>query len=250
MANSLSLLMHRYFVTIIVVAVFFLWFAPQSFAVNNFLFDATSKNLQMGETLEVPVNIHTDSGTEVIGADIWMTIDESYLDVQSINQGSYFPTVTGQKTSTGKIYIAGILEDTTTTKTGDGTIATVLFTPKKTGTTEIKFDCRGNDVSDTSKININFTNPQNVIDCSSTAANILTINVGAASNGATPTPEGGVGGATPTPANYVPGNTTLTPTPSGLPNSGFFDNTLYYIISGGALMSIGGIIRKLYARPF
>jgi hypothetical protein len=232
------------------VAVFFLWFAPQSFAVNNFLFDATSKNLQMGETLEVPVNIHTDSGTEVIGADIWMTIDESYLDVQSINQGSYFPTVTGQKTSTGKIYIAGILEDTTTTKTGDGTIATVLFTPKKTGTTEIKFDCRGNDVSDTSKININFTNPQNVIDCSSTAANILTINVGAASNGATPTPEGGVGGATPTPANYVPGNTTLTPTPSGLPNSGFFDNTLYYIISGGALMSIGGIIRKLYARPF
>ena len=250
MANSLSLLMHRYFVTIIVVAVFFLWFAPQSFAVNNFLFDSTSKNLQMGETLEVPVNIHTDSGTEVIGADIWMTIDESYLDVQSINQGSYFPTVTGQKTSTGKIYIAGILEDTTTTKTGDGTIATVLFTPKKTGTTEIKFDCRGNDVSDTSKININFTNPQNVIDCSSTAANILTINVGAASNGATPTPEGGVGGATPTPANYVPGNTTLTPTPSGLPNSGFFDNTLYYIISGGALMSIGGIIRKLYARPF
>ena len=250
MANSLSLLMHRYFVTIIVVAVFFLWFAPQSFAVNNFLFDATSKNLQMGETLEVPVNIHTDSGTEVIGADIWMTIDESYLDVQSINQGSYFPTVTGQKTSTGKIYIAGILEDTTTTKTGDGTIATVLFTPKKTGTTEIKFDCRGNDVSDTSKININFTNPQNVIDCSSTAANILTINVGAAGNGATPTPEGGVGGATPTPANYVPGNTTLTPTPSGLPNSGFFDNTLYYIISGGALMSIGGIIRKLYARPF
>ena len=250
MANSLSLLMHRYFVTIFVVAVFFLWFAPQSFAVNNFLFDSTSKNLQMGETLEVPVNIHTDSGTEVIGADIWMTIDESYLDVQSINQGSYFPTVTGQKTSTGKIYIAGILEDTTTTKTGDGTIATVLFTPKKTGTTEIKFDCRGNDVSDTSKININFTNPQNVIDCSSTAANILTINVGAASNGATPTPEGGVGGATPTPANYVPGNTTLTPTPSGLPNSGFFDNTLYYIISGGALMSIGGIIRKLYARPF
>ena len=250
MANSLSLLMHRYFVTIIVVAAFFLWFAPQSFAVNNFLFDSTSKNLQMGETLEVPVNIHTDSGTEVIGADIWMTIDESYLDVQSINQGSYFPTVTGQKTSTGKIYIAGILEDTTTTKTGDGTIATVLFTPKKTGTTEIKFDCRGNDVSDTSKININFTNPQNVIDCSSTAANILTINVGAAGNGATPTPEGGVGGATPTPANYVPGNTTLTPTPSGLPNSGFFDNTLYYIISGGALMSIGGTIRKLYARPF
>ncbi len=250
MANSLSLLMHRYFVTIIFVTVFFLWFAPQSYAVNNFLFDATSKNLQMGETLEVPVNIHTDSGTEVIGADIWLTIDESYLDVQSINQGSYFPTVTGQKTSTGKIYIAGILEDTTTTKTGDGTIATVLFTPKKAGTTEIKFDCRGNNVSDTSKININFTNPQNVIDCSSTAANILTVNVGAAGSGATPTPAGGVGGATPTPASYAPGNTTLTPTPSALPNSGFFDNTLYYIVSGGALMSIGGIIRKLYARPF
>ena len=202
----------------------------------------------MGDTLEVPINIHTDSGTEVIGADIWITIDESYLDVQSINQGSYFPTVTGQKTSTGKIYIAGILEDTTTTKTGDGTIASVLFTPKKAGTTEMRFDCRGNNVSDTSKININFSSPQNVIDCSSTAANVLTINVTQPGPEATPTPEGGQG--TGTPGAYVPGNTTLTPTPSGLPNSGFFDNTLYYMISGGALVSLGGAMHKLYARPF
>ncbi len=250
MANSLSLSMHKYLVTIAVVIGFFLWFVPQSFAVNNFLFDTSSKNVQMGNTLEVPVNIHTDSGTEVIGADIWLTIDESYLDVQSINQGSYFPTVTGQKTGTGKIYIAGILEDTTTTKTGDGTVATILFTPQKTGTTEIHFDCRGNDISDTSKININFSNPQNVIDCSSTASNTLTVNVSASSADPTPTPEGGVGAATPTPETYVPGGTNITPTPSGLPNSGFFDNTMYYMISGGALMSIGGIMRKLFARPF
>jgi len=208
----------------------------------------------MNDTLELPINIHTDSGTEVIGADIWLTVDEAFLDVQSINPGSYFPTVTGQKTSTGKIYIAGILEDTTSTKTGDGLVATVLFTPKKTGTTQIRFDCRGNDISDTSKININFTNPQNVIDCSSTASNVVTVSIGETGGvqvTATPTPAGGGGGAaTPTPDAYQPGNTTLTPTPSVLPDSGFFDNTLYYIVSGGALMSLGGILRKLYARPF
>jgi hypothetical protein len=121
-------------------------------------------------------------------------------------------------------------------------------TPKKAGTTEMRFDCRGNNVSDTSKININFSSPQNVIDCSSTAANVLTINVTQPGPEATPTPEGGQG--TVPPGAYVPGNTTLTPTPSGLPNSGFFDNTLYYIISGGALMSLGGVMHKLYARPF
>ena len=245
-------LLYRYSVTFLVVAFFFVWFSPQSFAVNNFLFDATSKNVQMGNTLEVPINIHTDTGTEVIGVDIWLTIDEAYLDVQSINQGSYFPTVTGQKTSTGKIYIAGLLEDTTTTKTGDGNIATILFTPKKTGTTEIRFDCQGNNVSDTSKININFTNPQNVIDCSSTASNVLSVNVSQAGVEPTPTPIGGSGSGAPTatPPVYVPGNTTLTPAPTSLPNSGFFDNTLYYMLSGGALMSLAGIMRKLYLRPF
>jgi hypothetical protein len=80
------------------------------------------------------------------------------------------------------------------------------------------------------------------------AANVLTINVTQPGPEATPTPEGGQG--TVPPGAYVPGNTTLTPTPSGLPNSGFFDNTLYYIISGGALMSLGGVMHKLYARPF
>ncbi len=250
MGTLLSSLVRRCVVTI-VVAGFFVWSAPTVSAVNNLLFDTTSKTVQMDATLEVPINIHTDTGTAVIGTDIWITVDESYLDVQSINPGSYFPTVTGQRTTVGKIYIAGILEDTTSTVTGDGNIATVLFTPKKTGTTQITFDCQGNTVSDTSKININFSNPQNVIDCSSTKSNVLTVTIGQTGEEATPTPVGGAGDATPTPAVYVPGNTTyLTPTPSGLPNSGFFDNTLYYMVSGGALMGIGGMIRKLYLKPF
>lgn len=234
----------------------FLTFSSGVLAVNNLLFDAASKTVKMGDTLEVPINIHGDSGVNIIGADVWMTFDEAYLDVQSLNQGEYFPSVTGQKTNTGQMYVAGMLEDTTTTKSGDGTIATVLFTPQKTGTTQIVFDCRGNSVSDTSKINVNFSNPQNVIDCASTVSNKVTIVVASADSGdgssTTPTPTitGSSGSPDDGSAPYVPGDTTISPTPSTLPQSGFFDNSLYYLISGGFLMGVGGILQKLNNRPF
>lgn len=233
---------------VIVTVLSFLWFASHSFAANNFAFDTTSKSVSVDGTLEVPVNINTDDGVHVIGADIWMTVDESYLEVQSINPGSFFPTVTGQRLPGGKIYMAGILEDTTSTLTGDGNVGTILFTPKKTGTTQIRFDCQGNNVSDTSKININFANPQNVIDCSSTSANVLSVTVSATGVEATPTPEGGTE-PTATPAVYVPGggtSTSLTPAPTGLPESGFFDHTVYYVVSGGVLVLLAGIMRRVY----
>jgi len=230
------------------------------FAVNNLLFDTATKNVNMGETLQVPVNIHTDADVKVIGADVWVTYDPVFLDVQSINEGSFFPSITGQKSSAGKVYLAGMLEDTTTTKSGDGTIATVIFTVKQTGQTKVQYDCRGNTVSDTSKININFSNPQNVIDCASTVTNIMTVNIGNPSTEVpvTPTPTivgstGGTGGTNPavtSPPAYVPGGSALSPTPSTLPQSGFFDSTLYYVISGGFLVSVGGILKKLYGRPY
>ena len=224
----------------------FLLHTVHAFAVNNLSYDGANKSVTMEETLSVPINIQTDDGTQVIGADVWLLVDESFIDVQSIEPGEYFPTVTGQKTSTGKIYIAGILEDTTSASTGDGTIATVLFTPKKTGTTQIRFDCRGNNVSDTSKININFQNPQNVIDCSSTVNNVLTVNITQVGAQTTPTPADGAD-LTATPAVYMPGDGgELTPTPSVLPDSGFFDYTVYYALSGGALLGLGGLMRRLY----
>ncbi len=233
----------------VIVAVLFVCGGSVVHAVNNFQFDSTSKSVQTDATLDVPININTDDGVQVIGADIWLKIDETFLEVQSINQGSYFPTVTGQRVSGGKIYIAGILEDTTTALTGDGNVATVLFTPKKTGTTQIRIDCQGNTVSDTSKINVNFTNPQNVIDCSSTSAQVLSVTISAPGSEATPTPEAGTGEPTPTQSVYYPGGgtgTSLTPMPSGLPNSGFFDHTVYYVVTGVGMIALASMLRKVY----
>lgn len=230
---------------------FLLFVKPEkAFAVNNLLFDATSKTVAVQGVLPVPVLIHTDSGVNVIGADVWIKYDPAFFDVQDTEDGTFFPTTQAQMSTTGMIYVAGLFDDVMSAKSGDGLITTINFVAKKTGTTELSYDCRGNEVSDTSKINVNFSDPQNVIDCSSTKNNILGVTVTEAGV-ATPTPTGGAGDATPTPGVYAPGgDTTLTPTPSVLPDSGFFDNTVYYVLSGGFMVGVGGILKKLYGQPF
>lgn len=231
--------------------VIFLYFPVQAFAINNFSFDTSSKDASLQQAIDVPIHIHTETGVQVVSADVRIIYDPAYFDIQNYEEGTFFTTIVDPQTpSPGIIYIAGLFDDVTSTKSGDGLVATLTFIPKKTGTTQFKYDCRGNTVNDTSKINVDFSNPQNVIDCSSTVANILTVNI-TDSSGLIPTPTGGTEDTeTTTPETYLPGDTTLTPTPSVLPNSGFFDNTLYYVLSGGLMVGVGEVLRRLYSRPF
>lgn len=232
-------------------------FAKSAFAISNFKFESTTKTVKMGQSVEIPVLISTDADLQVKAADLWVIFDPTALDVQSINPGNFFSDSYNQLINS-KLYIAGFFSDSTTVKSGDGTYATIYMTPKKIGQSTLKFDCRGNEYSDTSKINVNPQNPQNIIDCASTAGFVLTINsvaddgAGAGGNGSltpTPTISSGAGslGSTPTPASYQPGGSAVTATPpTSMPESGAFDGTLYYLLSGSTLIGFGGILRKLY----
>jgi len=238
------------FVTLLASMVFVV---PEAFAVSNFQFDAESKTVKMGESVEIPVKISTDKDLQVKGADLWLIFDQTAFEIQNINPGDFFTDSYNQLIGE-KLYVAGFFNDTTTVKSGDGLYATIYMTPKKTGTTQIKFDCRGNEYPDTSKINVNPQSPQNIIDCSTTSQFVLNVTAVAADGTtgdgvptATPGLAGGAGddGVNP----FMPGDTTttLSPTPSTLPDSGMFDNTLYYLLSGGIFIGFGGILKKLYS---
>ncbi len=229
-------------------------------AVSNFQFDATSKTVRMGQSVEVPIKISTDKDLQVKGADLWLMFDKSALDIQNINPGDFFQDSYNQMIGE-KLYIAGFFSDTTTVKSGDGTYATVYMTPKKIGSTQIKFDCRGNQVADTSKINVNPQSPQNIIDCASTSSFVLTINVisadgsstGSTTTTITPTQPASstTTGGTSSNVTYTPGGSTdpnVTTTQSTtLPESGAVESTIFYVLSGGFFVGIGSILKKMFA---
>lgn len=238
-----------FFVMLLLMGVF-VGSARAAYALSNFQFDSTTKSVKMGESLEVPVRISTDADSAVSSADLWMLFDTSMFDITNVaDEGGFFADTTNQLVGS-KLYVSGFFEDATTTNSGEGLFATVYLTPKKTGTSNLTFDCRGNDFADTSKINVNPQNPQNIIDCSSTQNAKLTITVtdDSGATEATPTPEAAAGGTTGstdgTAVIYESSDSVTTPTV--LPETGYFDTTLWYIVTGGLFIGVGGILRKLY----
>jgi hypothetical protein len=218
-------------------------------AVSNFQFESKTKSVKMGESVEVVVKISTDKDLQVRGADMWMLFDQSAFEIQNINPGDFFSEI-DNKIIGEKLYVAGYFDDATTVKSGDGIFTTMYLSPKKTGTFELKFDCRGNQYADTSKINVDPLNPQNIIDCASTKTSTLTISSTSANadSGTGEDEDPAIDGATDaTTGGLTGGNSNATTDITTLPESGFFDSTLYYLLSGGFLILTGGILRRYYS---
>lgn len=181
-------------------------------------FDKQTDTVSSDQTFQVQVMIDTGS-EQVTSTDAYVIYDSTLFEAQSVTEGTFFPVVTYDITS-GKIYIAGIVEDTAVTKTGEGTIATIVFKALKDGTGTLSFDCQG-DVGSTSKIIKNDGNGTNIIECTSNQDLIVTI---------------GTGGSA-----VVP--TSSSATSSQLPETGILDNLIKYAIPGAMLLIVGGLIK-------
>lgn len=166
-------------------------------------------NVNAGETFTVKVNINTE-GEEVNSADIYLNFNSSLIEAQQITAGSFFPTVTND-ISAGMVYIAAMVDDPASSKTGSGEVATITFKALANGSAEISFDC------DSSKIVKADVNATNILVCSKNNKTTLTIGSGGSTTSSTPAP------------------TTV----SSLPKSGVFDNLKNIGISGLILFSFG-----------
>jgi len=187
-------------------------------------FDKTSSSLAVGDTVDVQVIV--DAGSEqVTSADTYVTYDATVLEAQTVSNGSFFPSVSPQ-ISSGSVYIAGMVDDPASSKTGSGTLATIKFKALKSGSTTLKYNCSGTDGP--SKIVKNDVNTTNIIDCGGNGT--LAVTVGGSSNTTS---------ATATPTTATSANVT------SLPKTGVFDNVTKFAIPGSLLLLLGTVVKVL-----
>ena len=212
---------------IIPVLMFFV-FVPAFFAAEAayLKFDKTTATAANGATFQIGVMVEPGSDS-LSSTDVYVTYDSTLLKATVVAAGTQFPTVTNDIATSGKVYIAGMVNDPASSISASGTLATITFQALKDGTGTLAFDCN------LSKIIKNDLNATNVIVCGSNGTSAVTIGGGTTNPTATPTPGGGSSG-------------TDSPEPtavSELPQSGVFDNVAGMAIPGMIILIIGLGIR-------
>ncbi len=204
------------------------------FAVSNaaLKFDLPSYSAEVGSTFDAAVIVSPGSST-ISSTDAIVTYDSTALQVQSITPGTYFPSVTNSQTP-GKVSIYGTVNDVASSKTGDGTIATITFVVLKNASTAVQYYCDAN--SGTSSKVIKYE-----------PSNIDGTNVLVCSSNQTATVTGGIGGSsTPTATPTLAPSILATPTPlTKLPDTGTVSNLTSITVLGVLLVLVGGIVKIL-----
>jgi len=193
-------------------------------------FDKTSLTVNQGETFDIQVIV--DAGSEQItSADAYVLYNSSILEAQSVANGSYFPSVNPQ-ISAGTVYIAGLVDDPASSKTGSGTLATIKFKALTNGNVTLSYNCSG--TSGPSKIIKNDINTTNIIDCASNGTAVIT--VGSSSNSSNAS------------SNNNSSSTTADQTSqvNSLPQTGIMDNLNQMAAMGLVLIFLGGLVKFFY----
>lgn len=183
-------------------------------------FDKTTVSGTNGGTFQIAVTV--DPGSDALSSvDAYVSFDSTLLKATAVTAGTLFPTVSHDESTTGKVYIAGMVNDPASSVSTAGTLATVTFQALKDGTATLSFDCN------TSKIIKNDINASNVIVCSTNGTSAVTIGSG--------------GGTNPT-ATPAPGGSNNS-SPAELPQSGVFDNVIKFAIPGTIMLILGSLLR-------
>lgn len=176
-------------------------------------FDKTTATAANGATFQISVTV--DPGSDALNStDAYVTFDPTLLKATTVSAGSMFPTVSNDISMSGKVYIAGMVNDPASSISAGGTLATITFQGLKEGTGTLSFDCN------TSKIIKNDINASNVITCSQNGTSAVTVGSGGGNN-------------------VVP----TTAPPSQLPESGIFDNVVKFAFPGAILLILGSMLR-------
>jgi len=206
-------------IILFVLAGLFLFPVAKAVTAASLKFDKATVSVAVGTATSVGVVV--DAGSDQIrGTDIYVTYDSSVLEAADVGAGSFFPTVSKNITP-GKIYIAGLVNDPLTTKTGSGTVATISFKGLKNGTTTLAFLC-ATDGTTTSKVIKNDVNATNIIQCPANGTAAVTVGSGGDATGSTS-------------GSYV--------APTQLPQSGVFDNVVKLSVPGAVLFFLGAALR-------
>lgn len=190
------------------------------------------------KTFEVKISVNS-GGEEINAIDAFVVYDANMLEVQSVSDGTFFPTVLHDFKKAGRAYVAGMVDNPGTFKVGAGTVASIFFKAKKNGSSTAVFECIQGATTDSNVVK-NDLNASDIIVCSSNGS--LSVTVGTS---ATTTTTNVVPTATSIPVPTSPPVATSIPIaiPAALPKSGVFENIAHFATPGIALVIIGFGIR-------
>lgn len=174
-------------------------------------FQPERSSVQKGETVEVKLRINTE-GEAPTTTDAVILFNSSQLRLVEVKEAvladRFFPKLF-KRISNNKVFVGGAIEPGTQAKSGEGTLATLVFEGTVTSENIVTFLCEQGKTTDT---NVNLKKDNKVVDVVNCAkVNQATITVTATTG--VPTPTGGVGAPSATPGR---GGTGLpsSPTPS------------------------------------
>lgn len=183
-------------------------------------FDKTTVSVNAGDTFQISVNV--DAGSDAItSVDAYVLYNSSTLQANSVTAGSFFPTVLND-ISSARVYIAGLVDNPTDSKTGTGTVGTISFTALQSGTVTLTFNCGSG--TESSQVIKNDVNATNVIACSSNGSSTVTVSGGSTS-------------LTPTTVASASGGINQ------LPQTGILDNIIRFAVPGLVLVFVGGSLK-------
>lgn len=215
------------------MALFSLGASRQVMAEANITLSPSTKSVNVNEFIDVSVLLDT-GGSPSSGADFILTWSPaSALEIQSASNVSYgssplFTSNTPSRDNTnGKMISISTMSVATNTFSGKGTLSTVTFKAKATGTVTLSFECTSGSRSDTNV----WSSGTDVVNCDQTTGATYTIASGSSGGSASPI-------ATPT-KKPVGDPGTTDDTKGGLPNSGAFEVTLALGMGGFILLAFG-----------
>lgn len=210
-----------FIITLLIIVYWLLGGKISSVEAAYFQFEPTSLTIKKGETINIKININAGSDN-LHGADAYVLYESTYLKVESVTAGSYFPTVTRNVSAAGKVYIAGMVDNPASPVSGAGTLATIVFQALADGQVTLTIDCN------LSKIVKDDINATNVMECSQNGQATVTVGTGSSSS-----------------SNTSNTSSSSQPTPSVLPKSGIFDNVVRLAIPGMILLFLGAAVKLL-----
>ncbi len=222
----------------IIIGIFFLLFTLSAKGVEAGLlkFDTASVSTSVDNTFSVQVVVDA-TPDEINSIDAYINYDSNLLQAQSVTAGTFFPSI-AQNLTTGRVYVAGYVDDPATSKSGTGTVATITFKALQEGTATLTYSC-DTSVNESSKIIKNDIDATNVIVCSSNGSSTVTIGAaGSSSSSSTPTP-------TSTSTSSDTGTSSSTSDATSLPESGTLENIISIAVPGLVLLTIGILFKFL-----
>lgn len=189
---------------------------------------------QVEDEFNVVVTVDT-SGEDIMAVDALISFDQNKLKVNQVTRGDFFSSNAGFDydidNSNGKLTIYYFSQNTLSTESGSGDVATVSFEAIGEGTASTTFLCESGVDTDSALWD---QQGNDLIDCAACGSGSYEIGTGGTTT-ATST-------STPTPTPEGTTTQAPTPTPSTLPETGIETPLLIAALGGGILLLLSWVL--------